>query len=306
MRGIVSNLFFALILIACLFLPVGAWNYWQGWAFLVVFELCAQALGAYFLINDRKVIERRVRVGPTAEREPAQKIISALIVASFIAAFVVPAFDHRFGWSPVAPAVSILGDALVALSFLIFFWVLKANSFAASTIRVEEGQPVISSGPYAHVRHPMYSGVLVLLVAIPLALGSWWGVLLLVPFLPVLLWRLLDEERFLRRKSSRLCRIRATGAPSADSCDLLDEAPKAPESPPADAPSVVADRTNDDLAPVLGEFAFEPASITALWPESRRGSPNVRAFVALLTELFLTSTPWDVVIEGGSAPPPSP
>jgi protein-S-isoprenylcysteine O-methyltransferase Ste14 len=198
-RGIVSNLFFALILIACLFLPAGSWNYWQAWVFLVLFELCAQAFGIYFLINDRKVIERRVRVGPTAEREPAQKIISALIIATFIAAFIVPAFDHRFGWSPVAPAVSILGDALVAFSFLIFFFVLQANSYAASTIQVEEGQPVISSGPYALVRHPMYSGTLVLIVAIPLALGSWWGVLLLVPFLPVLLWRLLYEERFLRK-----------------------------------------------------------------------------------------------------------
>jgi protein-S-isoprenylcysteine O-methyltransferase Ste14 len=167
--------------------------------FLVVFELCAQAFGIYFLINDRNAIERRVRVGPTAEREPAQKIISALIIASFIAASVVPAFDHRFGWSPVPPAVSILGDALVAFSFLIFFLVLKANSYAASTIKVEEGQPVISSGPYALVRHPMYSGALVLIAGTPLALGSWWGVLLLVPFLPVLLWRLLDEERFLRK-----------------------------------------------------------------------------------------------------------
>ena len=198
-RGIVSNLFFALILVACLFLPAGGWNYWQGWLFLVVFELCAQAFGVYFLINDRKAIERRVRVGPTAERAPAQKIVSALIIAIFIAASIVPAFDHRFGWSPVAPAVSILGDALVAFSFLIFFFVLKANSYAASTIQVEVGQPVISSGPYALVRHPMYSGVLVLIVAMPVALGSWWGVLLLVPFLPALLWRLLDEERLLCR-----------------------------------------------------------------------------------------------------------
>jgi protein-S-isoprenylcysteine O-methyltransferase Ste14 len=198
-RGIVSNLFFALILVACLFLPAGAWSYWQGWVFLAVFELCTQAFGVYFLINDRKVIERRVRVGPTAEREPVQKLISALIITIFIAASIVPAFDHRFGWSPVAPTVSILGDALVAFSFLIFFFVLKANRYAASTIQVEEGQPVISSGPYALVRHPMYSGALVLIVGMPLALGSWWGVLLLVPFLSVLVWRLVNEERFLRK-----------------------------------------------------------------------------------------------------------
>ncbi len=87
-RGIVSNLFFALILLACLFLPAGTWNYWQGWVFLAVFELCSQAFGIYFLIDGRKAIERRVRVGPMAEREPAQKIISASIIASFIAAFI--------------------------------------------------------------------------------------------------------------------------------------------------------------------------------------------------------------------------
>jgi len=198
-RGVVSNLVSALILIACLFPAAGGWNYWQGWAFLAVFELCAQAFGVYFLITDRTVIERRARIGPTAEREPAQKIISALIVANFIAALIVPALDHRFGWSPVAPGVSILGDGLVALSFLIFFWVMKANAYAASTIQVEDGQPVISSGPYARVRHPMYAGALVLIFGMLLALGSLWGLLLLIPFLALLVWRLLDEERFLRK-----------------------------------------------------------------------------------------------------------
>jgi len=198
-RGIVSNLFFALILVACLFLPAGAWSYWQGWVFLAVFELCTQAFGVYFLINDRKVIERRVRVGSTAEREPVQKLISALIITIFIAASIVPAFDHRFGWSPVAPTVSILGDALVAFSFLIFCFVLKANRYAASTIQVEEGQPVISSGPYAFVRHPMYAGALVLIAGIPLALGSWAPVAIVMVVLPVLIWRLTDEERVLQR-----------------------------------------------------------------------------------------------------------
>jgi protein-S-isoprenylcysteine O-methyltransferase Ste14 len=117
----------------------------------------------------------------------------------FVVAFLFPAFDHRFGWSPVPVVVTVIGNMLVVLSFVIFFFVLKANSYAASTIRVEEGQPVISSGPYALVRHPMYTGALVLLTGIPLALGSWWGVLLIVPFFPVLVWRLLDEEQFLHR-----------------------------------------------------------------------------------------------------------
>jgi protein-S-isoprenylcysteine O-methyltransferase Ste14 len=117
----------------------------------------------------------------------------------FIAMIVFPAFDHRFGWSPVAPNVSVIGNVLIVLSFVFFFFVMKANSYAAATIQVEEGQPVIQTGPYAYVRHPMYAGVFVLLAGIPLALGSWWGVLLIIAFFPVLAWRLLDEERFLHQ-----------------------------------------------------------------------------------------------------------
>jgi protein-S-isoprenylcysteine O-methyltransferase Ste14 len=198
-RGIASNLIFLLLLCACIFLPAGTLSYWQGWVFLVVFEVSAQAYGIYFLIHDRKLLERRMNAGPAAEKEPAQKIIVSLIMLGFMAMFVFPAFDHRFGWSPVAPYVSVIGNVLVVLSFVFFFFVMKANSYAAATIQVEKGQPVIQTGPYAYVRHPMYAGVFVLLAGIPLALGSWWGVLLIIAFFPVLAWRLLDEERFLHQ-----------------------------------------------------------------------------------------------------------
>jgi len=139
-----------------------------------------------------------MNIGPVAEQRPAQKVISALLVLGFVAFVVLPALDHRFGWSPVATVVSIICDALIVLSFVLFFWVMKSNSYAASTIQVEEGQPVVSTGPYAYVRHPMYSGALLLITAMPLALGSWLSVLLVAPFFPVLVWRILDEENLLR------------------------------------------------------------------------------------------------------------
>jgi protein-S-isoprenylcysteine O-methyltransferase Ste14 len=126
-----------------------------------------------------------------------QKLIVSLVFVAFFALIILPALDHRFGWSPVAPWASLLGDVIIVLTFLFMFWVIKVNSFAASNIRVEEGQQVIDTGPYAYVRHPMYAGAFWLLVGIPLALGSWWGLGLIVPFLPVLLWRLLDEEKIL-------------------------------------------------------------------------------------------------------------
>lgn len=186
-------------LLACLFIPAGTLNYWQAWVFLAVFEGPAQAVGIYFLIHDRRLVERRMKIGPAAEQRPAQKLISALFMLGFVGFVALPAFDHRSGWSPVAPVVSAMASAMIVLSFVLFFVVMQSNSYAASTIRVEEGQPAVSTGPYAYVRHPMYSGALLLLLAMPPALGSWWSVLLMVPFFPVLVWRILDEENFLRK-----------------------------------------------------------------------------------------------------------
>jgi len=198
-RGILANLLTLAILLACLFIPAGTLSYWQAWVFLTVFAASSQALGIYFLTHDRKLVERRMKIGPAAEQRPAQKIISALFMLGFVGFVVLPAFDHRFGWSTVAPVLSVLANAIIVLSFVLFFLVMKSNSYAASTIQVEEGQPVVSTGPYAYVRHPMYSGALLLVAAMPLALGSWLSVLLIVPFFPVLVWRILDEEDFLRK-----------------------------------------------------------------------------------------------------------
>lgn len=198
-RGILANLITLAMLLACIFIPAGTLDYWQAWLFVAVFEFSSQAIGIFFVMNDRKLVERRMHFGPGAETRPAQKFISMLFLLGFIGFVVLPAFDHRFGWSPVSPVVSVIANAMVILSFLLFFAVMKSNPYAASTIQVEDGQPVVSTGPYAYVRHPMYSGALLLLGAIPLALGSWWGVFLLVPVFPVLAWRLLDEEIFLRK-----------------------------------------------------------------------------------------------------------
>ncbi|MDQ0561912.1 protein-S-isoprenylcysteine O-methyltransferase Ste14 [Rhizobium mesoamericanum] len=152
-----------------MFIPAGTLDYWQAWAFVVVFGVSSQALGIYFLVHDRALVERRMNIGPTAEQRPAQKFIWALFIFGFVGFVVLPAFDHRFGWSPVAPVVSVIANAVIVLSFLLFFAVMKSNPYAASTIQMEEGQPVVSTGPYAYVRHPMYSGALLLLAAMPLS-----------------------------------------------------------------------------------------------------------------------------------------
>jgi protein-S-isoprenylcysteine O-methyltransferase Ste14 len=140
-----------------------------------------------------------MNVGPAAEKEKLQKIIVSFAFLGFIALLVVPAFDHRLGWSSVPSYVSLIGVVLIAIGFVLFFFVLKENTYSASTIEVAEGQKVVSTGLYAVVRHPMYAGVLPLLIGTPLALGSWWGLLGDLVFIPALIWRLLDEEKFLKR-----------------------------------------------------------------------------------------------------------
>ncbi len=190
---------FVLLLAVLLFLPAGTLSFWQGWLFIVVFIGSSVALGAYFVKHDPALVERRMRVGPTAEQEPAQKIIIALLMAGFLLMIVLPALDQRWHWSPVPAWLSILADAGIVASFVIFFFVMKQNSYAAATVRAEADQPVISTGLYGVVRHPMYTGALLLAVCTPLALGSYWSLLLLILLIPVLAWRLLDEERVLKR-----------------------------------------------------------------------------------------------------------
>jgi protein-S-isoprenylcysteine O-methyltransferase Ste14 len=184
---------------ALIFIPAGTLQYWQGWAFLATFTVASTALTIYMAIYDPKLLERRLRAGPRAEKEPTQKIIMFFAMLGFAASLIFPALDHRFGWSPVPQYIFLAGDVLVAISFLFIFFVVRENSYAASTIQVAEGQQVISSGPYALVRHPMYASVLLLLIGMPLSLGSWLGVLGLLAIVPILIWRLLDEEKFLSK-----------------------------------------------------------------------------------------------------------
>jgi protein-S-isoprenylcysteine O-methyltransferase Ste14 len=196
---LVQSILWMFIFVGLIFLPARTWNYWQGWLFLGVFAASAVGFTLYLARYDRPLLERRLKAGPQHEQERSQKIIVSLVIATFVASLVWSALDYRFRFSPVAPWVTVLGDLVIVLSFLFMFWVIKVNSYAASTIQVEADQKVIDTGPYAYVRHPMYAGAVWLFVGMPLALGSWWPIGLTVVVVPVLLWRLLDEERILAR-----------------------------------------------------------------------------------------------------------
>lgn len=164
-----------------------------------MFVTSSALITIYLWKKDPKLLERRVNAGPSAEKETKQKRIQVFASLAFIALMIVPSLDHRFSWSNVPVLVVIGGDILAALGFFIVFLVFKENTFTAATIEIAPDQTVISTGPYAVVRHPMYAGALIMLFGTPLALGSWWALLLFILMTFVIIWRLLDEERFLAK-----------------------------------------------------------------------------------------------------------
>jgi protein-S-isoprenylcysteine O-methyltransferase Ste14 len=183
-----------------LFFPAGTLNYWQAWVFLVVVAISAWIPSIYLLRTNPVALQARMRGGPAAETRTAQKVVIAGLYLSLAVMVVVSVLDHRFGWSPVPTAICLVGDVLVAVGLGVVALVIIQNSYAASTVRVQAGQKVVSTGLYGLVRHPMYTGNVIMLVGIPIALGSYWGLVLVIPGLVVLAWRIRDEEKLLREE----------------------------------------------------------------------------------------------------------
>ncbi len=192
----------AVVMALLLFVPAGTVNYWQAWVFFFVYFGASSLTILYPLRKDPTLLERRMHGGPIAEKEKTQKVVMVFTSLGFIALLVVPALDHRMHWSHVPAFIVILGDALVAIGWLIVFIVLRENRYAWATIEVADNQRVISTGPYAVVRHPMYAGSLLWCLGMPVALGSYWGLLAFAAMTSFLLLRLFDEERFLSKNLS--------------------------------------------------------------------------------------------------------
>ena len=207
MRSLNAQAWLSLVALAVvmgllLFIPAWTIHYWQAWVYLSIFMGASLLTTLYLMKKDPALLKRRMRGGPTAEKQRTQKLIMLCVSIGFIALLVVPALDHRFRWSAMPFSVVIVGDVLVAIGFSFIFLVYKENPFTSATIEVAEDQKVISTGPYALVRHPMYASALLYLVGTPLALGSFCGLLPLAAMMPFLIWRLYDEERFLAENLS--------------------------------------------------------------------------------------------------------
>lgn len=199
-QAIASGLIGLVVFGLLVFWPAGTFDYWQGWAFIAVFAASTMIPSLYLAAKNPAALERRMQAGPAAETRPLQKLIISFAFVSLGATIVVSALDFRFGWSSVPAAISVIGDVLVALGLGISMIVTIQNGYVAANVKVESGQDLVSTGLYGVVRHPMYFGNVVLMIGIPLALGSYWGLLFVIPGLAVLATRILDEEKVLTQQ----------------------------------------------------------------------------------------------------------
>jgi protein-S-isoprenylcysteine O-methyltransferase Ste14 len=180
-----------------IFLPAGTFAYWQAWVLLALMVLTGAVISAYFRRKDPELLERRMRV---REKERPQKVIAPLLYALLATTLVVASLDHRMHWSADLPFLAVAGDVLFVTGSYVYFAVLRKNSFAGATVQIDAGQQVISTGPYAIVRHPMYDGLLLCCLGIALALGSYWASLLVIPICALVVFRLRNEEALLVRR----------------------------------------------------------------------------------------------------------
>ncbi|HWP95301.1 MAG TPA: methyltransferase [Syntrophomonadaceae bacterium] len=181
-----------------LFLPAGSLKFWEAWIWWSIISAMTLLITTYFLKKDRGLLSRRMKV---KEKEQQPGIIRILSFLSLLA-YVVPGFDYRYHWSAVPVWIIIAANAVVLLGYVFIFLVFKANSYASTVIQVDKEQQVIKTGPYAMVRHPMYTGLLIMMLFTPLALGSYPALIFALLFIPTIIFRIRKEEEVLLRELS--------------------------------------------------------------------------------------------------------
>lgn len=199
-QAVVASLFGLVFFGVFLFLPAGTFDYWQAWVFIVIFGATSFGPYTYWALRKPEVLRRRMHAGPIAETRTAQKVAIIGTYTMVVAVLIVSALDHRFGWSQVPTPVVVVGDLLVAIGLGMTIVVVNQNNYAAATVTVEAEQTVMSDGLYGLARHPMYAFAMIMIVGMPIALDSYWGLVTVVPAVAVLALRIDDEEKMLRQE----------------------------------------------------------------------------------------------------------
>ncbi|MBU0586413.1 isoprenylcysteine carboxylmethyltransferase family protein [Candidatus Micrarchaeota archaeon] len=180
-----------------LFVPAGTLDYWEAWAYMAILLIPMLFVVLYFMKKDPEFLKRRMKY---KEKEARQDLIIKAGGIVYFVGFLIPGLDKRFGWSSVPFEIIIIADIMVFLGYALIFLTFKENSYAGRTVQVEKGQKVVTTGPYSIIRHPMYLGTLLLYILTPIALGSYIAVPIFLLFIPVIIFRILNEEEVLTRE----------------------------------------------------------------------------------------------------------
>ena len=179
------------------FLPAGTLAFAKGWLLMGLLFGPMFVAGLVMLRKSPEFLEKRLDV---KEKRSAQQGVVKLSGLMFIAGFVVAGLDFRFGWSHMPRAVTVAAAVLFLLAYALYAEVMRENAYLSRTIKVEEGQTVVSTGLYGIVRHPMYMATLLLFLVMPLVLGSWWALIPFVLYPAIIISRLKDEEVLLTKE----------------------------------------------------------------------------------------------------------
>ncbi len=199
LKSILGIVFLVIIIGAALFIPFGNFHYNLAWWYLSLFTISVISITVYLILFDKHLLKSRISGGPIAETRPAQKIIQLTASVVFLGIFILSALDYKNKWSNVPISFSYLSFLFCLAAFVWVFFVFKQNTFLSATIELQKKQQVISTGLYSVVRHPMYTGVLILLLFTPIALGSYYGLLAVIILLVVIIFRAMDEEKELKQ-----------------------------------------------------------------------------------------------------------
>ncbi|MDP4275594.1 MAG: isoprenylcysteine carboxylmethyltransferase family protein [Bacteroidota bacterium] len=181
-----------IVLSLILFLPAGTLRFWQAWIYLTIFSIITIFMIVYFSKKSPELLTRRSEF---REQEKVRKIPPFLKL--FLVMYLIPGLDFRFNWSAVPLWLVIVANIMVCSGYIFIIIVFNENSYASATIKLENEQRVISTGPYAIIRHPMYAGMLLMTLFTPLALGSYWALIPCILFIPWLYLRIKNEEEIL-------------------------------------------------------------------------------------------------------------
>lgn len=196
-KRVYTRMALAPVILGAAFFPLaGTLRFWQAWVYIALISFPMCGLMMYLLKKDPELMERRMR---TREKEAAQKKIVLIGGLFFVAGFLLPGLDRRFGWSSAPLVLVVAAEVMVALGYALFVRVLLENRYLSRIVEVDAGQKVITTGPYAVVRHPMYVGVVMMYLFSPLALGSLWGLIPMTLSLTAIPLRILNEEKVLLR-----------------------------------------------------------------------------------------------------------